>query len=285
MFDSSHRGHPIDAAVEGSNGSDTRQLRRSTDVRIGEVEALTLVELDRTQQELRSEAATEGIGLSRGVAGEVPDKDVRIEEALSSTSSPRFLQVSARMRDHDAPRLAGGTGTLPASFKKSGTLARTARPLCTRNRTRSPALSWRDSRTDFGSVTCPFEVTVAERPSAPPYHRAWVRKQRARAHDPGPLVSCERQGVLEVFHDTPGRGRLARAIRSQPASGMIVEPSPARPARSASEVAVRTRFGPEHETEFHAARDERSWCPCGGGHPLRSAARELTDVRASSARS
>lgn len=91
----------------------------------------------------------------------MPDRNICIEKNSQLLFLARFFQVSDRILDHVAPFFRGGTGTLPASSRNDGTLARTARSLWTLNKTLSPALRPSASRRSFGSVTCPFEVTVA----------------------------------------------------------------------------------------------------------------------------
>src|SRR5205823_14516347 len=103
---------------------------------------------------LSCEECSRSACLTGGITRQVADEDVGIQQRSHRRPAARFRHVSARTRDHEAPRFPDGTGTLPASSRKSGTFARTALPSRTRNKTRSPALSWSDYRTDFGSVTC-----------------------------------------------------------------------------------------------------------------------------------
>ena len=58
-------------------------------------------------------------------------------------------------------RFAAGTEIVPANVSKSGVRASTARFPSTRKTSSSPSLIPSASRTAFGRVTCPFDVTFA----------------------------------------------------------------------------------------------------------------------------
>src|SRR5450759_3039825 len=63
----------------------------------------------------------------------------------------------------------GRTLTVSARLKKSGVRAKTARFPSTRKTTWSPCMIPKASRTAFGTVTCPLEVTLAAASIMPPY--------------------------------------------------------------------------------------------------------------------
>src|SRR6202020_29427 len=97
----------------------------------------------------------------RRVAGQVADHDVRIDERCQRCRPARAARVRLRTSSHGVPCLPAGTATVPASSKKSGVFAITARERSTRNSTSSP--SWRasDSRTLRGIVSWPLDVILA----------------------------------------------------------------------------------------------------------------------------
>ena len=81
--------------------------------------------------------------------------------ALTDALAARAVRVRRITSSQATFRFAAGTGIEPARSRKSGVLANTARLPSTRNTTSSPSLMPSASRTAFGTVTCPFDVTFA----------------------------------------------------------------------------------------------------------------------------
>src|SRR5437763_5482458 len=228
-------------------------------MRVGEVQTLALIELDRSQQKLmirsrrwKGEQGASGVrdrpprpfveGLEHlhefgeheirkdelvvaseersrppsvpgRIARQMADEDVRVAERPHRRASARLPQVSALTRAHEVTLLPGGTGTLPARSRKSGTLARTARSLCTRNQTRSPALSCSFSRTDLGRVTWPFDVTVAGTSIVSSLLPSRVRI-RPGIVVPSPVPSTVQSWNRESLLDSPSIDSRQRSGRS-----------------------------------------------------------------------
>jgi hypothetical protein len=76
-------------------------------------------------------------------------------------SELRAVLVVRMTSSHATLCLAAGTVMLPASSRKSGVRAKTARLPSTRYSSSSPCSSPSASRTTLGTVTCPFVVTFA----------------------------------------------------------------------------------------------------------------------------
>src|SRR5204862_2573999 len=75
-------------------------------------------------------------GRARGhlgrVAGEMADQDVGVDKCGQPTECDRWWRVRRVISSQGVPRLAAGTATLPASSRKLGVLAITARDRSTR---------------------------------------------------------------------------------------------------------------------------------------------------------
>jgi hypothetical protein len=162
------------------DGLDARQRDRRAH-QLGDSVALDLVERFEYVDALGDDEVSEqqlvgrvqcGGGASRHlrrIAGQVTDQNIRIDKRAQRRRSARSARVRRRTSAHGVPRLAAGTGTLPASFRKSGVLAITARDRSTRNSSSSPSCSCSASRTLFGIVTWPFEVIFALESIIAPY--------------------------------------------------------------------------------------------------------------------
>src|SRR5207237_3768031 len=132
-----------------SNGRESEQapnglsdlIPRPPVVGVEDVDELSRDQIRKDQVVVAREERRRPACLGGRLTGQMANEDIRIEQCPHRRAAARFCQVSARMRDHEAPRLPAGRGTLPANSRKSGTFANTARPFRTRNRTRSPALS------------------------------------------------------------------------------------------------------------------------------------------------
>jgi hypothetical protein len=68
------------------------------------------------------------------IAGQVPDQDVRVNERGQVRDGARRWRVRRRTSSQGVPRLSAGTATAPASSRKSGVLAITARDRSTRKK-------------------------------------------------------------------------------------------------------------------------------------------------------
>src|ERR1700674_155742 len=88
-------------------------------------------------------------------------KDVCVDEGAHRRAVAREARVLRMTSSQDALRFPAGTLNVPARARKSVVRARTARLPSTRNTTSSPSLIPRASRTTFGTVICPFDVTFA----------------------------------------------------------------------------------------------------------------------------
>src|SRR5438552_7443433 len=86
---------------------------------------------------------------------------VRVDEGGHRRDAARDALVLRITSSHATLRRAAGTLIVPASSRKLGVLARIARLPSTRKTTSSPASIPSASRTAFGTVICPFEVTLA----------------------------------------------------------------------------------------------------------------------------
>src|SRR5438874_9746425 len=103
------------------------------------------------------------------------DQDVGVDKCGQPAECDRWWRVRRVISSQGVPRLAAGTWTLPASSRKLGVLAITARDRSTRNSSSSPSLSPNASRTLFGIVTWPFEVIRALESIYSPYLGVKVR--------------------------------------------------------------------------------------------------------------
>jgi len=119
---------------------------------------------DKVGQQQRT-AVGQNRGRARGelrrVARQVTDDYVGVDEGAQCCRLARSARVLRSTSSQDVPRLAAGTATVPASARKSGVLATTARERSTRKSSSSPSRRSSASRTLLGIVTCPLDVTRA----------------------------------------------------------------------------------------------------------------------------
>ena len=109
--------------------------------------------LERQRHGECDEAAKLLRGHLRRVAGQVADHDVRVDECCQRCRPARAARVRLRTSSHGVPCLPAGTATVPASSRKSGVFAISARERSTRNSSSSPSCRASASRTLCGIVT------------------------------------------------------------------------------------------------------------------------------------
>src|ERR1700756_3361322 len=103
------------------------------------------------------------------------DQDIGVDERAQRLSAARS-DLARRITSSHAPLLlAAGTRIVLARERKSGVRAITARLPSTRKMTSSPTFRPSASRTALGTVTCPFDVTLAAASMRHPYLSARVR--------------------------------------------------------------------------------------------------------------
>src|ERR1700694_5671219 len=109
------------------------------------------------------------------------DQDIGVDERAQCLSAARSDLVRRITSSHATLRLAAGTRIVVARERKSGVRASTARLPSTRKMTSSPSFRPSASRTALGTVTCPFDVSLAAASMASPYLSVRVRIPRSSA--------------------------------------------------------------------------------------------------------